>query len=70
MINRTEPRIYLVFDDYVDRLWLSIYKDRYGIECNEVDDLYELISNFARELNGYVIYDKARAMRCGGTGRM
>jgi hypothetical protein len=58
LINRTEPRIYLVFDDYVDRLWLSIYKDRYGIEYNEVDDLYELISNFARELNGYVIYDK------------
>lgn len=57
LINRIEPRIYLIFDDYVDRLWLSIYRERYGITYNEIKDLFELIHSFADELDGFVVYD-------------
>jgi len=57
LINRIKPRIYLIFDDYVDRLWLPIYRERYGITYNEVKDLFEVLRSFADELDGFVVYD-------------
>ncbi|MGQ9596515.1 MAG: GxGYxYP domain-containing protein [Thermoproteota archaeon] len=58
LINRVEPRVYLVFDDHVDRLWLSIYGERYGVKHEEVNDPYELISSFRNEILGFVVYDE------------
>jgi hypothetical protein len=57
LVNRIEPRIYLIFEDRVDRFWLSVYKERYGIKYEELNDLYELIEIFSDELHGYVVYD-------------
>ncbi|MEM2087209.1 MAG: GxGYxYP family putative glycoside hydrolase [Thermoproteota archaeon] len=57
LINRVRPRVYLVFDDYVDRLWLSIYMKRYGVKHGEVNSLYELLSSFKKEISGFVVYD-------------
>jgi hypothetical protein len=57
LINRIKPRIHLLFDDYVDRLWLSIHGERYGIAYTEVKDLFEVIRFFADELDGFVVYD-------------
>jgi len=57
LINRKEPRIYLVFDDYVDRLWLPIYRKRYGVKYKEAQNLFGLIRLFADELDGFVVYD-------------
>ncbi|MEM2058763.1 MAG: GxGYxYP family putative glycoside hydrolase, partial [Thermoproteota archaeon] len=57
LINRVRPRVYLVFDDYVDRLWLSIYMKRYGVKHEEVNSLYELLSSFKKEISGFVVYD-------------
>jgi len=58
LINRVKPRVYLVFDDYVDRLWLSIYGKRYGVKHEEVNNIYELLSSFRREIAGFVVYDE------------
>ncbi len=58
LINRVMPRVYLVFDDYVDRLWLSIYGKRYGVKHEEVNSLYELLSYFRKEIAGFVVYDE------------
>jgi hypothetical protein len=57
LINREEPRIYLVFDDYVDRLWLPIYRERYGVAFSESKNLLEIVSLFADELKSFVVYD-------------
>jgi len=57
LVNRVEPRIYLIFDDHVDRLWLHIYNERYGITNKEVKTILEMISYFADEIQGFVIYD-------------
>ncbi|MCX8182967.1 MAG: GxGYxYP family putative glycoside hydrolase [Crenarchaeota archaeon] len=57
LINRVRPRVYLVFDDYVDRLWLSIYRKRYRVKHEETNDLYELLSLFRKEIAGFVVYD-------------
>ena len=58
LINRVKPRVYLVFDDYVDRLWLSIYGRRYRVKHEEVNDLYELLFSFRKEISGFVVYDE------------
>lgn len=57
LVNRIKPRIYLLFDDYVDRLWLSIHGERYGITYTEARDLFEVIRSYADELDGFVVYD-------------
>jgi len=58
LINRVKPRVYLVFDDHVDRLWLSIYRERYGVKHEEVNNPYELLSFFKNEIYGFVVYDE------------
>ena len=31
LVNRKEPRIFLVFNDHDDRKWLEIYRKTYGL---------------------------------------
>jgi len=57
LVNRIKPRIYLIFDDYIDRLWLTIYNKRYGLKFKEAKHFNEIISSFSDQLNGYVVYD-------------
>ncbi len=58
LFNRVEPRVYLVFDEHVDRLWLSIYRERYCVKHEEVKDPYELLSLFRNEISGFIVYDE------------
>lgn len=62
LINRVEPRVYLVFDDHVDRLWLDL--QRYGVKHEEVNDLYELISSSRNEILGFMVYDAVETALC------
>jgi hypothetical protein len=59
LVNRVEPRLYLVFDDVNDRHWLSIYRERYGLPSAEAKGMEEAFERFAREISGVVLYDDA-----------
>ncbi len=39
LVNRKEPRIFLVFNDHDDRKWLEIYRKTYGIRTREAKDV-------------------------------
>ncbi|TFH02136.1 MAG: hypothetical protein E4H13_02970 [Calditrichales bacterium] len=58
LINRTLPRIYLIFSES-DRFWLEYYRDHFGIKVHTVDSVDRLVRQFIHELNGYIVYDTA-----------
>jgi hypothetical protein len=59
LVNRREPRLYLVFDDFIDRQWPRIYRERYGLRSREARGLEEAFARHAREVRGVVLYDEA-----------
>lgn len=58
LVNRTEPRLYLIDDDN-DRYWLDYYADTYGVSHDKAAGAEALLERFASELDGYVVYDPA-----------
>jgi hypothetical protein len=58
LVNRTEPRLYLVYDDVFDRKWPEIYKQQYRLRYEEARGLEEVFERFAREIGGVALYDE------------
>ena len=55
LINRTRPRVYLIYDDVVDRRWLEIYKTDHGIPHRELATFQDLVREYASELYGFAV---------------
>jgi hypothetical protein len=59
LVNRIEPRLYLVSDPSDER-WLSYYRDTFRVQYAPISEPWSLVSRFKDELEGYVIYDSRR----------
>lgn len=55
LVNREKPRIFLVYDDVVDRKWLDIYRRDHGVKHREIATFRDLVKLYAGELDGYVL---------------
>lgn len=56
LVNRTEPRIYLV-NDGCDERWLDYYGVRFGVRHEKMADPLALVEMFGDQVDGYVVYD-------------
>jgi hypothetical protein len=56
LVNRKEPRIFLVFNDHDDRKWLDIYRKTYGIKAKEAKNVDALLAQYAGEAKGTVLF--------------
>ena len=56
LVNRKEPRIFLVFNDHDDRKWLDIYRKTYGIKAKEAKNVDALLAQYALEAKGAVLF--------------
>lgn len=57
LVAKTDPRIYLIYDSVVDTFWLDEMVDHYGVTYDTAADGWDLVSSFASEVSGLVIYD-------------
>jgi hypothetical protein len=58
LVNRTEPRLYLVFDDAVDRKWPEIYRTQNGLKSREIKGFDDAFGAWSNEVKGVVLYDE------------
>jgi hypothetical protein len=58
LVNRREPRVFLEFEDVIDRYWLENYRRLYRVRHREAGSLRELVERYAGEIDGYVLYDE------------
>ena len=56
LVNRKQPRIYLVHDEVVDRAWLGWYRKQFDIKNKEVRTFEDLLKLYAGESKGYVAF--------------
>jgi hypothetical protein len=59
LANRSKPRLMLVDGREWNRKWIEIYRQEYGLEFQEVDDLRGLLRRFHSCYKGLVAYDSA-----------
>ena len=56
IVNREEPRIYLVLDSYSE-FWLEYALSKVPIQVTRIDSSSDLITRFRSSLSGLVVYD-------------
>jgi len=59
VINKSEPRIYLILVNSVDEFWLQEMVDDYGVTTETIGNAWDLFERFKAELSGFVVYDPA-----------
>ena len=59
IVNRVEPRVFLVFEDRVDRYWADHFADEYGIRWSETDSFNDFVRSFTDGCDGLVVYDES-----------
>src|SRR5207302_10298637 len=60
LVNRTEPRIYLVWGaDEGPRTWLDTLRNAYGVPTTDIADPWTLVVAYRSEVCGMIVYDPA-----------
>lgn len=57
LVNRKETRIYFLETEQ-DKFWLDYYQKEFGIQNESLSSILELLSRFANEVEGYVLYSQ------------
>ena len=66
IVNRAEPHLYLVsnferrkgpVDISAEHHWVNWYRQQYGIQSEQLNDVDEVIERHSRLIDGYVVYD-------------
>lgn len=57
VVNKTEPRIYLLLVNDTDAFWLQEMVDDYAVTTETVGSAWDLFEMFKAELSGFVVYD-------------
>ncbi len=55
LVNRKKTRIYYNINEN-DRFWLDYYRKSFGIPCEKVSGIEDLLKRFGREIDGYILY--------------
>jgi hypothetical protein len=55
LVNRKETRIYYNGSEH-DQFWLDYYEKTFGIKNEKVSDVEDLLTRFASEIDGYIVY--------------
>lgn len=72
LVNRAEPRLYLIQDEYTTREqpeplhenhWLDYYRERFGLPVETIADRDELIENYKQHVDGYILYDNVNVLQ-------
>jgi GxGYxYP putative glycoside hydrolase C-terminal domain/GxGYxYP_N 1st domain/GxGYxYP_N second domain/GxGYxYP third domain len=57
VVNKTEPRIYMIHTSEVDPFWLNEMEEDYGVTSETVADPWALLDLFIEEISGLIVYD-------------